>query len=35
VIRKTNKDNFSEDRGFLLGGYTQAEEKVKSKSKIR
>ena len=29
VIRKTNKDNFSEDRGFLLGGYTQAEEKVK------
>ena len=30
VIRKTNKDNFSEDRGFLLGGYTQAEEKVKS-----
>ncbi|WP_312767724.1 T9SS type A sorting domain-containing protein [Epilithonimonas sp.] len=29
VIRRTNKDNFSEDRGFLLGGYTQAEEKVK------
>ncbi|MPS74113.1 MAG: T9SS type A sorting domain-containing protein [Chryseobacterium sp.] len=29
VIRKTNKDNFSEDRGFLLGGYTQSEEKVK------
>ena len=29
VIRKTNKDNYSEDRGFLLGGYTQAEEKVK------
>lgn len=29
VIRKTNKDNFSEDNGFLLGGYTQAEEKVK------
>src|SRR6218665_800697 len=29
VIRKTNKDNFSEDRGFLLGGYTQAEEKMK------
>ncbi|MCG2792147.1 MAG: T9SS type A sorting domain-containing protein [Weeksellaceae bacterium] len=29
VIKKTNKDNFSEDRGFLLGGYTQAEEKVK------
>ena len=30
VIRKTNKDNFSEDKGFLLGGYTQAEEKMKS-----
>ncbi|MGC4129281.1 MAG: T9SS type A sorting domain-containing protein [Bergeyella sp.] len=30
VIRKTNKDNFSEDKGFLLGGYTQAEGKVKS-----
>ena len=30
VIRKTNIDNFSKDRGFLLGGYTQAEEKVKS-----
>ncbi|MDP9956872.1 hypothetical protein J2X97_002538 [Epilithonimonas hungarica] len=29
VIRKTNKDNYSEDNGFLLGGYTQAEEKVK------
>lgn len=29
IIRKTNKDNFSEDKGFLLGGYTQAEEKVK------
>ncbi|PZU91186.1 MAG: secretion protein [Chryseobacterium sp.] len=29
VIRKTNMDNYSEDRGFLLGGYTQAEEKVK------
>ncbi|WP_027384926.1 T9SS type A sorting domain-containing protein [Epilithonimonas caeni] len=29
VIRRTNKDNFSEDRGFLLGGYTQAEERVK------
>lgn len=29
VIRKTNKDNFSEDRGFLLGGYTQAEGKMK------
>jgi hypothetical protein len=30
VIRKTNKDNFSEDRGFLLGGYTQAEGKTAS-----
>lgn len=30
VIRKTNKDNFSEDRGFLLGGYTQAEGKIAS-----
>lgn len=30
VIRKTNKDNYSENKGFLLGGYTQAEEKVKS-----
>jgi len=30
VIRKTNKDNYNEDKGFLLGGYTQAEEKVKS-----
>ena len=30
VIRKTNKDNFSEDKGFLIGGYTQAEEKMKS-----
>ena len=29
VIRKTNQDNYSEDRGFLLGGYTQAEEKIK------
>ncbi len=29
VIRKTNKENYSEDKGFLLGGYTQAEEKVK------
>ncbi|SDG63395.1 T9SS type A sorting domain-containing protein [Epilithonimonas hungarica] len=28
VIRKTNKDNYSEDKGFLLGGYTQAEEKM-------
>lgn len=30
VIRKANKDNFSEDKGFLLGGYTQAEEKIQS-----
>ena len=30
VIRKTNKDNLSEDKGFLLGGYTQAEGKLKS-----
>lgn len=30
VIRKTNKDNFSEDRGFLLGGYTQAEGKIQT-----
>jgi len=29
VIRKTGKDNQSEDKGFLLGGYTQAEEKLK------
>ncbi|WP_027382858.1 T9SS type A sorting domain-containing protein [Epilithonimonas caeni] len=29
VIERTNKDNFSEDRGFLLGGYTQAEGKMK------
>lgn len=25
VITKTNKDNFSEDKGYLVGGYTQAE----------
>lgn len=30
VIRKTNKDNFSEDKGFLLGGYTQAEGKIQT-----
>jgi hypothetical protein len=30
VIRKANKDNFSEDKGFLLGGYTQAEGKIQS-----
>jgi hypothetical protein len=28
VIRKTNRENFSEDQGFLLGGYTQAENKI-------
>ena len=30
VITKTNKDNFSEDKSFLLGGYTQAEGKIKT-----
>lgn len=30
VIRKANKDNFKEDKGFLLGGYTQAEGKLNS-----
>ncbi len=30
VIRKTGRHNQSEDKGFLLGGYTQAEEKIKS-----
>lgn len=30
VIRKTNKDNYSEDKGFLIGGYTQAEERIKT-----
>lgn len=30
VIRKTNKDHFSEDKGFLIGGYTQAEGKIKT-----
>ena len=30
VIRKTNNENRSEDKGFLLGGYTQAEEKIQS-----
>ena len=30
VIRKTNKDNFSEDKGFLIGGYTQYEGKIKT-----
>ncbi len=28
VIRRTNRDHFSEDSGFLLGGYTQAEERI-------
>ena len=30
VIRKATKDNFNEDKGFLLGGYTQAEGKIQS-----
>lgn len=30
VIRKTKKDNFSEDKGFLLGGYTQSEGKIQA-----
>ncbi|MCZ2336802.1 MAG: T9SS type A sorting domain-containing protein [Chitinophagales bacterium] len=30
VIRKTNKNNFSEDQGFLIGGYTQAEGRIKT-----
>ena len=30
VIRKTNKNNESETQGFLLGGYTQSEEKKQS-----
>ncbi|MCZ2085092.1 MAG: T9SS type A sorting domain-containing protein [Flavobacteriales bacterium] len=30
VIRRTNKDHFSEDKGFLIGGYTQAEGKIKT-----
>lgn len=30
VIRQTNKNNQSEDKGFLIGGYTQAEEKIES-----
>ncbi len=29
VIRKTNKDHYSEDKGFLIGGYTQAEERIR------
>jgi len=30
VIRKTNKNNENETKGFLLGGYTQSEEKKQS-----
>ncbi|MDQ0478297.1 T9SS C-terminal target domain-containing protein, partial [Chryseobacterium sp. MDT2-18] len=30
VIRRTNKKNQTEDRGFLIGGYTQAEEKIQT-----
>ena len=30
VIRRTNKNNQNEDRGFLIGGYTQAEEKMQT-----
>ncbi|MBU8883507.1 T9SS type A sorting domain-containing protein [Kaistella sp. DKR-2] len=30
VFRKSGKNNQSEDRGFLIGGYTQAEEKIHS-----
>jgi len=30
VIRRTNKNNMSEDKGFLIGGYTQAEEKIQT-----
>lgn len=30
VIRRTNRDYFSEDAGFLLGGYTQAEERIQT-----
>lgn len=28
VIRKTGKNNLSQDGGYLIGGYTQAEEKI-------
>lgn len=30
VIRRTGKNNVSEDRGFLIGGFTQAEEKIQT-----
>ena len=30
VIGRTNKNNQSEDKGFLIGGYTQAEEKIEA-----
>ena len=30
VIRRTNKKNQTEDKGFLIGGYTQAEEKIQT-----
>lgn len=30
VIRKTDKNNFSHNRGFLIGGYTQAEERIET-----
>ena len=30
VIRRNNKNNQSEDRGFVIGGYTQAEEKIQT-----
>ncbi|MDN3606371.1 T9SS type A sorting domain-containing protein [Kaistella yonginensis] len=30
VIRRTTKNNQSEDKGFLIGGYTQAEEKIQT-----
>ena len=30
IITQTNKDHFSEDKGFLLGGYTQAEVKIET-----
>ena len=30
VIRKTDKNNFSHDNGFLIGGYTQADEKIQT-----
>jgi hypothetical protein len=30
VIQKTDKNNFSHDNGFLIGGYTQAEERIQT-----